>query len=166
VQELWKVKNKYMHSVLFICTGNQYRSPIAAEAFRRQLIHDGRAQQWRISSAGTWTTAGRSVPPDAVKLALLFGVNIEGHITRMVDAKMLEDAGLVLVMEEGHKESIQAEFPFVRKKVYLLSQVLEGRVYDIPDPAAARGEAGSIIRDLVEMIHIGYGNIYRIVESV
>jgi protein-tyrosine-phosphatase len=28
-----------MHSVLFVCTGNQYRSPIAAEAFREQLIH-------------------------------------------------------------------------------------------------------------------------------
>jgi protein-tyrosine phosphatase len=155
-----------MVSVLFICTGNQYRSPIAAEAFRGQLIRDGRATQWRVGSAGTWTSAGRHAPPDAVELARLFGINIDGHITRMLDAKMLEDANLVFVMEQGHKESIQAEFPSARKKVYLLSQVMEGFVYDIPDPAGSRREAENIIRDLVKMIRAGSGNIYKIAESI
>ena len=155
-----------MVSVLFVCTGNQYRSPIAAEAFRGQLIRDGRAAQWQVSSAGTWTSSGRHAPRAAIELARSVGVNIDGHITRMLDAKMLEDADLVFVMEQGHKESIQVEFPFARKKVYLLSQVLEGLAYDIPDPADTSGEAGSIIYDLVEMIRKGYGNIYRIAESI
>jgi protein-tyrosine phosphatase len=154
-----------MHSVLFVCTGNQFRSPIAAEAFRRQLIRDGRAQQWRISSAGTWASPGHNVLPAAVELAQLFGLNIEGHVTRMLDAKMLEESSLILVMEEGHKESIQAEFPFSRQKVHMLSQVLEGLLYDIPDPAGARDEAKGIIRDLVEAIHAGHENIYKIVEA-
>ena len=151
-----------MYSVLFVCTGNQYRSPIAAEAFRQQLILDGRATQWKVSSAGTWTSPGRHALSDAVELARSFGLNIDGHITRMLDAKILEDADLVLVMEEGHKESIQTEFPFARKKVHLLSQVMEGLVYDIPDPVGLRSEAENIIRDLVKMIRTGYGNIYRI----
>jgi len=155
-----------MYTVLFVCTGNQYRSPIAAEAFRRLLISDGRAQQWSVNSAGTWTSPGNNVLPHAVELAHLFGLSIEGHKTRMLDAQMLEDHSLVLVMEEGHKESIRAEFPFARDKVYLISQVLEGLLYDIPDPAKSRTEAKSIIRDLVEMIRAGYGNIYKIVESV
>ena len=84
----------------------------------------------------------------------------------MINAQMLEYANLVLAMEEGHKESIQTEFPFARKKVHLLSQVVEGIVYDIPDPASARGEARNIIRDLVEMIRTGYENIYRIAEPI
>ena len=155
-----------MTSVLFVCTGNQYRSPIAAEAFRGQLIRDGLIAQWRVASAGTWTSAGHHAPPDAVALARSFGINIEGHITRMVDAKMLEDADLVFVMEQGHKESIQVEFPLARKKVYLLSQVMEGLVYDIPDPVGLRTEAESIIRDLVDMIYAGYGNIYRLATMI
>ena len=155
-----------MHSVLFVCTGNQYRSPIAAEAFRGQLIRHGRGELWQVGSAGTWTSPGYRVPADAVELARSFGINIEGHITHMINAQMLEHANLVLVMEEGHKESIQIEFPFARKKVYLLSQVVEGLVYDIPDPASARGEARNIIRDLVEMIRTGYENIYRMVEPI
>jgi protein-tyrosine phosphatase len=155
-----------MHSVLFVCTGNQYRSPIAAEAFREQLVRDGRAAQWLVSSAGTWTSSGRRAPRTATELALSFGLNINGHKTRMLDMKILEDADLVLVMEQGHKESIQVEFPFARKKLFLLSQVVEGLIYDIPDPAELPGEARNIINDLVEMIRTGHRNIYRIVESI
>jgi len=155
-----------MYSVLFVCTGNQFRSPIAAEVFREHLTRDGRSAQWQVDSAGTWTVSGHRAQREAVELARSVGVNIRGHMTRELDVKMLTDADLVLVMEEGHKESIQVEFPFARNKVYLLSQVLEGVEVDIPDPAAARGEAPSIIRDLVDMIHAGYGNIYRIAESI
>jgi len=156
-----------MVSVLFVCTGNQYRSPIAAEAFRGQLIRDERDAQWRVSSAGTWTSSGRPVPPAAVELARLFGVNIDGHKTRMLDAKMLKDADLVFVMEQGHKESIQVEFPFAKNKLYLLSEVADGLAYDIPDPAGSTyGEANEIVRELVMMIRTGCGNIYRIAESI
>jgi protein-tyrosine phosphatase len=155
-----------MHSVLFVCTGNQYRSPIAAEVFRGLLIRHGCAAQWQVGSAGTWTSSGYRVPPDAVELARSFGIDIDGHITHMINAQMLEYADLVLVMEEGHKESIQVEFPFARKKVHLLSEVVEGLVYDIPDPAGARAEARNIIRDLVEMIRTGYENICRIAEPI
>ncbi|MCE9644881.1 MAG: hypothetical protein K8S20_02695 [Chloroflexi bacterium] len=155
-----------MTSILFVCTGNLYRSPIAAETFRERLVQDGRIGNWQVSSAGTWTTSGRKVPGDAVEIARSFGVNINGHMTRMLDAQMLEDADLVLVMEQGHKESIQVEFPFAKQKVHLLSQVLEDFAYDIPDPASARSEAREIIRDLVEMVRAGCGNIYRIAESV
>ncbi|MBI5352694.1 MAG: hypothetical protein HZB50_08675 [Chloroflexi bacterium] len=155
-----------MTSVLFICTGNQYRSPIAAETFLGQVTRDGSLPQWRIGSAGTWTSAGRRAPQDAIEMARSFGMSIDHHKTRMLDAKMLEDADLVLVMEKGHKESIQFEFPFARKKVHLLSQVVEGFSYDIPDPIMAGSDAGEIIRDLVTMIRSGYENIYRIAEAI
>lgn len=156
-----------MVSALFICTGNQYRSPIAAEAFRGQLIRDGRAAQWRVSSAGTWTSSGRQAPPAAVELARAFGVDIDGHMTRMLDAKMLKDADLVFVMEQGHKESIQVEFPFAKKKLYLLSEVADGLAYDIPDPVGSTyGEANEIVRELVMMIRTGCGKIYKIAESI
>jgi len=155
-----------MYSVLFVCTGNQYRSPIAAEAFRGQLIHDGRATQWRVGSAGTWTSPGHHSPHAAIELASSLGVDIAGHITRMLDTKMLDDASLVIVMEQGHKESIQVEFPFARKKTHLLSQVMDGLIYDIPDPARLPEEARNIIYDLVNMIRTGYGNICEIAETM
>ena len=155
-----------MISVLFVCTGNQYRSPIAAAAFLEQLVNDGIQTQWQVTSAGTWTATGHRAPKDAIEIARSFGLNIEGHVTHVLDAKMLEEADLILVMEKGHKESIQFEFPFVQRKVHLLSDVAEGIPYDIPDPLGTGEEAREIIRDMVALIRLGCRNIYRIAESI
>jgi len=153
-----------MASVLFVCTGNMYRSPIAAETFRSLLLRDGQHNRWRVNSAGTWTTEGRPAPNDAVEIARSFGINLDGHKTRMVNQKMIEEADLVLVMEEGHKEALQVEFPFAQKKIRLLSQVAQGLVYDIPDPANTRNETKIILQEMVNIIHSGYVNIHRVVE--
>ena len=141
-----------MPSILFVCTGNQFRSPIAAEAFRNLVSSDGRDTQWQVSSAGTWTSSGRHALQKAVEVARSFGLNIEGHLTRALDKTMLEESDIVLVMTAGHKESIQVDFPFARKKVHLISQILEGIESDLPDPAEASGEIFEIIRDLVTMV--------------
>jgi protein-tyrosine phosphatase len=154
-----------MPTILFVCTGNQYRSPIAAEVFRDQLVQDGHDKEWIVNSAGTWTTPGQDSPLAAIELACAHGVTIEGHKTRALTANMLAESDLVIVMEESHRESIKAEFPFAREKVYLLSQVVEGFTYDIPDPAAANGEASHIIGDLVTMVQAGYLKICRIAEA-
>ena len=155
-----------MHTILFVCTGNQYRSPIAAEAFRNQLFQDGIDEaEWRVSSAGTWTAPGQDPPDEALELAHSHGLAIDGHKTRMLTANMLAESDLIVTMEEGQKESIKAEFPFARDKIYLLSQVVEGIVYDIPDPATANGEAHNIIGDLVSMIQVGYMKIYSLVKT-
>lgn len=154
-----------MASVLFVCTGNMYRSPIAAEIFRNLLLLDGKQNHWQVSSAGTWTTEGRPAPNDAIEIARSVGVDLNGHKTRMVNQKMLEEADLVLVMEEGHKEALRVEFPFAQQKVHLLSHIVHGLAYDIPDPAAARNETKIIIQELVNMIQTGYANIYKFAES-
>ena len=92
-------------------------------------------------------------------------VNINNHQTQLLNAKMLKNSDVVLVMEEGHKEAIQSEFPFARNKVFLLSQVVEGVAYDVPDPAGAGEESRIIIRDLIAMIRAGYGRIYSISKT-
>ena len=154
-----------MPAVLFVCTGNQFRSPIAAGVFREQLARDGRTTDWLVNSAGTWTSSGLPALSEARELAAAFGVDLAAHRTRSVDKDLLEEADVILVMESGHKESLQTEFPFTRSKVYLLAQVVEGVADDIPDPAALRGEAREIIRELVDMIRSGAGKIYQLVET-
>jgi protein-tyrosine-phosphatase len=154
-----------MPAVLFVCTGNQFRSPIAAGVFREQLVRDGRNTDWLVNSAGTWTSSGLPALAEARELAASFGVDLAAHRTRSVDKELLEEADVILVMESGHKESLQTEFPFTRSKVYLLAQVVEGVADDIPDPAASRGEAREIIRELVEMVRKGAGKIYQLVET-
>ena len=153
-----------MASVLFVCTGNMYRSPIAAEIFRGLLLRDEKGKRWQVGSAGTWTTEGRPAPNDAVEIARSLGVNLGAHQTRMVNKKMLEEADLIIVMEEGHKEALRVEFPFAQNKIHLLAYVLQGVDYDVADPAGARGEAGFILKEMADMIRAGYANIYKFAE--
>lgn len=153
-----------MYSILFVCTGNQFRSPIAAEIFLQQLIRDGRSAQWLVNSAGTWTHTGRPAPAEALNLARMAGVGLEHHVTRMLDQSMVEEADIIVVMESGHKEAIQVEFPLARRKVFLLSEVADGISYDVPDPAAFRNDAKQIIRDLTDMVRKSAPRIYQMVE--
>ena len=154
-----------MPSILFVCTGNQFRSPIAAETFRQQLKRDGRGADWRVTSAGTWTVSGQPVFTWSKEIARSMGIDISGHTTKSVDAKLLQEADLVLVMEAGHKEAILVEFPFARGKVRLLSEVLEGMPFDIPDPAGSAEEANEILRELVGMIRSQSWKIYELFRA-
>jgi protein-tyrosine phosphatase len=154
-----------MPSILFVCTGNQFRSPIAAEAFRGQLERDGRAAGWIVNSAGTWTTPGQPPLRIALEAARALGLDLSRHATRLVDAELLKETDLALVMESGHKESLLVEFPFMRGKVDLLTEMLEGFAYDIPDPAWSPEDAEAILRDVVDIVRRGSAKIYKMIEA-
>lgn len=153
-----------MPSALFICTGNQFRSPVAEETFRQLSKEDGR-EDWIVSSAGTWAVPGQPPLRVTVEWARSLGLDLSRHITRLVDASMLEQADIVLVMEAGHKEAIEAEFPAARQKTHLLSYVLTGKSCDISDPATAMEEMDLILRGLVTMIRNEGSKIYQLEEK-
>ncbi len=154
-----------MPSVLFVCTGNQYRSPIAAAAFRRQLERMDAADGWIVSSAGTWTVPGLLPPLNAMRTAEQFGLNISSHRTSLITADELSKHDLILVMEQGHQEAIAAEFPSVHNKLHLISEVVDHLPYDIPDPADPRVDVRVVARQLCDLIERGYKEICRLAES-
>jgi protein-tyrosine phosphatase len=120
--------------ILFVCTGNQIRSPLAAAIFQRHLTESGLTDSFRVESAGTWTLPGQS-DYRARETALRMGLDIEGHRSRLVQKEILSEARIIIVMEHGHKESLEVEYPQIRGKVYLLSQLAGESPYDIFDPA-------------------------------
>ena len=123
-----------MISILFVCTANRYRSPIAAACFKTELMKRGEDKHWIVSSAGTWAMDGYPPMPAAILEARQLGLDIQEHRSRGITADMLQESDLVVVMEQGHKESLQVEFRAYREKVVLLSEIAEGSSYDIADP--------------------------------
>jgi protein-tyrosine phosphatase len=143
-----------MPSVLFVCTANQFRSPIAAACFLQQIGRENLANEWRVESAGTWGVSGLGAPAMALEAAAALGLGglLDGHRSRQIDRELLEGFDLVLVMEGGHKEAICAEFPSVCRRVSLLSELVDGIPYDIPDPGnpgVDPAESGAILLDLI-----------------
>jgi protein-tyrosine phosphatase len=155
-----------MPSIIFVCTANQFRSPIAAALFRKKLAGQARPGKWEIASAGTWTTAGLASTPVAGRLARACGVDLEGHHTALVSHSQLSKFDLVLVMEAGHREALLAEFPSVGARVFLLSEVVDQIRYDIPDPARAPEHAEKFLHELCELIERGYETICKLAEAI
>ena len=122
--------NQLQHSVLFICTGNLHRSPMAEYFFKSKI---GETPGWQISSAGTYTQNGLSCPPEVRMVLMKYGIDASAHRTREVNRKMIEEHNLVLCLASNHKEALRAEFPDLAKRIYLLSEMI-GKKEDVNDP--------------------------------
>lgn len=156
-----------MPSVLFICTANQFRSPIAAACLLKQIGHENLDQKWKIESAGTWAENGLRAPGITLQVAASLGLNgLENHLTRQVDGDLLDPFDLIILMEMGHKEAIGSEFPSVRQRLYLLSEIVDGIPYDIPDPAYLGVDPFDIGREIYNMIVKGKERISQLAESL
>lgn len=154
-----------MLHILFICTANLYRSPLAAEIFRNLLQRDGRSHEWVVKSAGTWSTPGRPVPADVLRAAKAIGVDLQTHATQQVDHALLAKQDLILVMEKGHREALSIEFPSVRHHIYLLSEMADLLEYDIPDPAKTVQPIHETVAELLKLVNRAYPNICRLAQN-
>ncbi len=122
-----------MRSILFVCTANRCRSPMAAGLLWRIVTQAGSAADWQINSAGTW--AIDELPPTALASLTLKdkGIDLSDHRSRIITRDALRAADVILVMTRHHLEAICAEFPEVADRTVLLSQLI-GQTFDIDDP--------------------------------
>jgi protein-tyrosine phosphatase len=148
-----------MPSVLFVCTVNRFRSPLAS-AFFRKALRQSSDIDWVVDSAGTWTSVGLPALPEVQLIARQYGIDLASHRSKPVTEAILSAPDLILVMEAGHQEAIQAEFPSNSDRVYLLSQAAEGRTYDIPDLHDSLESMMNVGRNLHDLIQTGFGNIW------
>jgi len=93
-------------NVLFVCTGNTCRSPLAALALRSELGSDASAVS--IESAGTSATAGQPASEGSRRVAEAEGLDLSGHRSRAVTPELLRRADLVLVMSASHRAAVLA----------------------------------------------------------
>jgi protein-tyrosine phosphatase len=152
-----------MPSVLFVCTANLYRSPLAAAFLRADLKRATDGNEWSIESAGTWTKSGSLIHAQTIEDASHFGLDVRGHRSRQVSHELLSKQDVVLVMETGHKEALDIEFPDQAEKIYLLSEVVDGLTYDIPDPFSLEGKHDrDVATELHRIITRGHEKIFKL----
>lgn len=150
-----------MPTLLFVCTANRFRSPLAAHYFQNKMDERNSLRNLTISSAGTWTKDGQKATREAELIANEAGLSLEAHRSREVTDTILQEADLILVMEAGHKEAISSEFPAVASRIRLLSNVTIGVGFDIPDPYSTPEPAERIAKEIFKLLDQGY---QRIVE--
>jgi L-threonylcarbamoyladenylate synthase len=121
--------------ILFLCTGNTCRSPMA-EVLCAKLLADQlgcapsdlRCHGYCVESAGLSAAAGSEASPDAVRLVADFGADLSAHRSRMASLEMLMWADHIFAMTAGHAYLLSplTEIPTPR--------LLSPRGDDVADP--------------------------------
>ena len=149
-----------MHSVLFVCTANICRSPMAMGLLYARVAK--REDPWKVESAGTWAIPGQPAASNTRKILLESKIDIGEHRSRSVTRELLYDFNLILVMEQGQKEALRAEFPEIASRVYLFSEMVAEN-FDLEDPIGGPLEAYRITAQTVERIlNDGFDKISRL----
>jgi len=152
-----------MHSVLFVCTANICRSPMAMGLLRAKA--ENSPEDWRIESAGTWAVKGRPAAEKTLQVLAEQGIQISAQRSRPVTRELLESFNLILTMEQGHKEALQVEFPQLATRVYTLTE-MAGGYGDIDDPIGGPLEAfKETYAEIAQILDHGFDKIKQLSED-
>lgn len=155
-----------MPAILFVCTANRIRSPLAAHLLRRRLATDPAAASWRVESAGAWTLPDLPALPSAVQAGAELGVDLGDHRSRCVEDLNLRNFDLILTMERGQRDALRVEYPHVAERIVTLAEAATGYDFDVADPPGHTPAAiRSTARELNDLLARGASRIVRAVEG-
>jgi protein-tyrosine-phosphatase len=145
--------------VLFVCTGNVCRSPMAEGFLNAKIHHAGDDGKLVALSAGTWALDNQPASGHAITVMAERGIDISQHRGRTVTRQDLAGADAVIVMTQSHRDALSAEFPESRIKLHLMSE-LKDRTFDINDPyGGTLPEYEQTAQELLDLVEIGYAKI-------
>jgi len=149
-------------TILFICTGNICRSPMAEGLFRRAA---GGRGDFRVLSAGLGAANDQPPTPHAVAAMRELGIDISGHRSRMLTADLAEEADYIFGMTRSHVDTIALLYPQAAEKTFLLrefDEALEPFEKDIGDPIGSSYEVYVNCRDQIKQ---GIASLWKFMEQ-
>jgi glycine hydroxymethyltransferase len=130
-------RERQVYSVIFVCTGNMCRSPMAEGILKSKLKEIGR-DDIAVSSMGIHAPAGEKASPDGIAVCAENSIDISTHQTRPLLFDELKSADLVFTMEGFQSDFIRTFFPQIADKLFLFaawpSEGKEKKAQFIPDP--------------------------------
>lgn len=118
--------------LVFVCTGNRFRSPLAAALLRDAA--DGMPVE--ISSAGTLELGGARALPEAREAAVRYGVDLAEHRSRSVTESPLHDADLVIGFERMHVATAVVDGGARRDRTFTLPELADLLAGIEPSPSS------------------------------
>jgi RpiB/LacA/LacB family sugar-phosphate isomerase len=139
-----------MKTILFLCTGNICRSPMAEGLFRNAVKGRG---DFRIVSAGLGAIDGQPPTNHSVVAMKEIGIDIAGQRSRALTAELVRSADYIFGMTHSHVDTVALLYPSAAEKTFLLrefDETLEPYEKDISDPIGSSYHVYVDCRDQIE----------------
>lgn len=145
--------------VLFVCTGNLCRSPLAAAMFAAEATARGVGTRFLIASAGTHARDGQPCPSPLVEVATEYGLDVSGHRSRRLTEQDFIAQDAIIALDLGHLDHLNFMRPreATARQMLLLSGVDEAGTIEVPDPY---GRGARDYARAAALIRLGVGSLF------
>jgi protein-tyrosine-phosphatase len=110
-------------TILFVCTGNTCRSPMAQAMLAARLSGPAR-ERIVVGSAGTHAAQGMPASENTRAVLAAAGLGLEEHRSRPVTSRLLDETDLVLAISREHRQAVVALNPGAAERTFVLSEFL------------------------------------------
>lgn len=148
-----------MYNILFICTGNTCRSPIAAALAKDILKKEG--IEAVVDSAGVSVPCPLPATGHTVSILKEYGLDLSGHMSREFTSGDLEKADIILTMTKQHKDYLLSREHRYSHKIFSLGEYAGENQTEVVDPyggdismyKSCAGQIEALIRKIARVLY-------------
>ena len=130
-----KKERKVEKLIVFLCTANVCRSPMAEKLFEEGLSKSDSKQNIKVFSAGISAMDGDKASENSIIACEEIGLDLSEHRSAALTRATVENASAIFCMTESHRALLNMYFEVPENtSIFLMREFIEGSSKELPDP--------------------------------